>query len=521
MQNINTVIQEAVSSIQGLEQKRSVFAKKILPFLKGNEDNFEKIIDKSGMERVSALRALEFLNIKKIIILNVIKKKVISLGKNGKIYFDKGLPEKRLLKALEKQNIQLIEGSKKSGLDELEFKAALGALKKRALIDIKNGSIILTASKKEIEAKSLEETFLDKLPIAFDELKAEDKFALNTLKERKEIIEVNDKQIVTFEISDLGEKILKYGIKEDSNLIEQLTNEMLKTGTWEGKKFRRYDVESGVPKIYGGKEHFVNQSIDYGRRVWSEMGFKEMKGTLLQESFWNFDALFTAQDHPVRDLHDTFFINKKGDLAKYKQAVMAIKKTHESGVLGSKGWGGKWNEEEAMKLVLRTHTTCLSARTLSELSKLPKEQRRGKFFSIGKCFRNETVDWKHGFEFNQTDCIVIDKDANFQQLLGYLKEFFAKMGFPKVRFRPHYFPYTEPSVEIDAWHSERKEWIELGGAGIFRPEVTIPLLGEWIPVLAWGPGFDRILMDYYEIKDLRLLYGNDIKISREMKLWKK
>ena len=74
------------------------------------------------------------------------------------------------------------------------------------------------------------------------------------------------------------------------------------------------------------------------------MGFKEMKGTLLQESFWNFDALFTAQDHPVRDLHDTFFINKKGDLAKYKQAVMAIKKTHESGVLGSKGWGGKWNE---------------------------------------------------------------------------------------------------------------------------------------------------------------------------------
>ena len=168
---------------------------------------------------------------------------------------------------------------------------------------------------------------------------------------------------------------------------------------------------------------------------------------------------------------------------------------------------------------MRTHTTCLSAKTLYELSKLPKEQRRGKFFAIGKCFRNETVDWKHGFEFNQTEGIVIDKDANFQNLLGYLKEFFKKMGFPKVRFRPHYFPYTEPSVEIDAWHPVRNEWIELGGAGIFRPEVTIALLGEWIPVLAWGPGFDRIIMDYYNIHDIRELYKNDVKKLREIKMW--
>jgi phenylalanyl-tRNA synthetase alpha chain len=169
-------------------------------------------------------------------------------------------------------------------------------------------------------------------------------------------------------------------------------------------------------------------------------------------------------------------------------------------------------------MVLRTHTTCLSAQTLANLNikNLP-----AKFFAIGKCFRNETVDWSHGFEFNQTEGIVVDKNANFRHLLGYLKQFFKKMGFEKIRFSPAYFPYTEPSVEINVWNPEKKCWLELGGAGMFRPEVIIPLLGEYIPVLAWGPGFDRILMDYYEIKDLRELYKNDITKLRKIKFWMK
>ncbi|MBM3228511.1 phenylalanine--tRNA ligase subunit alpha, partial [Candidatus Pacearchaeota archaeon] len=125
----------------------------------------------------------------------------------------------------------------------------------------------------------------------------------------------------------------------------------------------------------------------------------------------------------------------------------------------------------------------------------------------------------HSFEFNQTEGIVVDKNVNFQHLLGYLKEFFKKMGFEKIRIRPAYFPYTEPSVEIDVWHPERKEWLELCGAGIFRPEVVIPLLGENLPVLAWGPGIDRILMDYYQIKDIREMYKNDFNQLRKIKFW--
>lgn len=142
-----------------------------------------------------------------------------------------------------------------------------------------------------------------------------------------------------------------------------------------------------------------------------------------------------------------------------------------------------------------------------------------KFFTIGKVFRNETLDWKHGFEFYQTEGIVIDKSLTFRHLLGYLKLFYEKMGFKEIRFTPSYFPYTEPSVEVSVYHPEKKQWLELGGAGIFRPEVTIPLLGEYYPVLAWGQGFDRIIIDYYKIQDLRELYSNDLKQLRDQKPW--
>jgi len=493
----------------------SPIERKIIPFL--TNSSFEELMEKSKLDNVSALRALEFLSSKKIIEINISNKKIIDLGTNGIFYKKKGLPERQLIYLIEKKNYSLDDAQKESKLSQNEFKAALGALKKKALIEIKNGKLILNASKDEISKKSLEELFLDELPIEYNKLRPEQMFAFNSLKERKDIIEINEDQIVNFKLTELGKELIKQDLSETENLIEQLTSEMIKTDSWKLKKFRRYDVTSKVPSIYGGKRHFVSQSTDYARKVWAEMGFKEMSGNILVSSFWVFDALFTAQDHPVREMQDTFFTDKISKLPD-KIIVNQIKKAHEGGLAGSKGWQYKWDPSIAEKIVLRTHTTSISAKTLSEIdkNKLPM-----KFFAIGKCFRNETVDWKHGFEFNQTEGIVVDRNVNFRHLLGYLKEFFEKMGFEKIRFRPSYFAYTEPSVEIDVYHPEKKIWLELGGAGIFRPEVTIPLLGEEIPILAWGPGFDRMLMDYYKIKDLRELYKNDIKQLREMKLWNK
>lgn len=492
--------------------------KKVLEFAKEKEIN--DICKKANLDKVSVTRALEYLDKKGLVKLESENKKIVDVGVNGAFYRKKGLPERRFLELLEnKKIISIQEAEKQSELSKDEFRAALGALKKKAMIEMKNGKIIFSASQGEISKKMLEEQLIEVLPINYEELKPEQLYALKTLQNRKNIIEIREEKQIKFSITELGKKILESKTNNEE-LIEQVTPEIIKKELWKGKKFRKYDVESQVPKINGGKRHFVNQATDYARKIWTEMGFKEMTGNMVVSSFWNFDALFTAQDHPVREMQDTFFLNKETELPD-KKIVEQVKKAHETGVGESKGWNYSWNEEESKKLVLRTHTTCLSAQTLNEIAKNKKENLPAKYFAVGKCFRNETVDWSHGFEFNQTEGIVVDKNANFSQLLGYLKQFFKKMGFEQIRMRPAYFPYTEPSVEIDAFHPERKVWIELGGAGIFRPEVTIPLLGEEIPVLAWGPGFDRLLMDYYEIKDLRELYKNDINKLRKMKFWMK
>lgn len=488
--------------------------KKIIPHL---NEKIENICRKSNLDKTSVLRALRYLKDKKIVNLSVKKRKIIELGINGSLYRKKGLPERRLLNILdEKRILKLEEAIKETGLSGDEFRASMGALKKKGMIGLKNGRIMLNASNEEISKKTLEESFLENLPLSYDSLTPEQLYAFESLKSRKQIIEIKEEKIIDIEITELGKKLMEAGIQE-GNLIEQLTPEIIKRESWKGKKFRRYNLTSPVSKISGGKRHFVFQAADYARRIWTDMGFKEMSGDMIVSSFWNFDALFQPQDHPAREMQDTFFLDKESSLPD-KSLVKAVKEAHEKGVNGSKGWQYNWNEREAKKLVLRTHTTCLSAQTLAGLK---KQDLPAKFFSIGKCFRNETVDWSHGFEFNQTEGIVIDKDANFTHLLGYLKEFFSKMGFEKIKFIPSYFPYTEPSVEVRAWHPEKKIWLELGGAGIFRPEVVIPLLGENIPVLAWGPGFDRLLMDYYRIKDLRDLYKNDLTQLRRMKFWMK
>jgi phenylalanyl-tRNA synthetase alpha chain len=320
------------------------------------------------------------------------------------------------------------------------------------------------------------------------------------------------------ELTKLGEELSK--LKVSSEFIDVLTPQIIKSASWKSKNFRRYDVAVNVPRVYPGKRHFVNEVREHAKRIWLDLGFKEMKGGMVQTSFWNFDALFTAQDHPVRELQDTFFLKDpaKGKLP-HNDIVERVKKTHENGwTTGSIGWRYSWNPEEAKKNVLRTHTTVLSGRTIAALkeSDLP-----AKFFSIAKNFRNEALDWSHLFEFYQFEGIVVDPDANLKHLMGYLKKFYEKLGYDpdKIRFKPAYFPYTEPSMEVEYFHPVKKQWIEVCGSGIFRPEMVKPLLGKDVPVLAWGGGFERSVAEHFKITDIRDLYKNDLKQLREMKLW--
>jgi phenylalanyl-tRNA synthetase alpha chain len=503
--------------MQKIVESLSPNERKIVPYLEVGD--LDKLRDESGLDKTSLLRALEFLSNKGILTLSSREDKVVVLSVNGLNYKKNGLPERRLGSVVaDKNSLSLEDAKKNSKLSDNEFKVALGALKKKALVNIVNGNIVLMGRKDVLIEKTLDEKFLEKLPKNLKDLEPEDKFSLDNLKSRKNIVEVENRKIVEFDLTDLGKELIKEDMTSLKNMIESVTPSLIKSGSWKGKKFRRYDISSDVPKIFGGKRHFVNQATDYAKRIWLDMGFKEMNGSMIQSGFWNFDALFTAQDHPVREMQDTFFIEGEAELPS-SEVVEGVRKAHEGGIDGSKGWQSDWNEEDAKKVLLRTHTTCLSVQTLKKIAE--NKEFPAKYFALGKCFRNETVDWSHGFEFNQTEGIVVDENANFRQLLGYLKEFFKKMGYEEIRIRPAYFPYTEPSLEIDVFHPVHKKWVELGGAGMFRPEVTVPIFGRHIPVLAWGPGFDRIIMEFFKVEDLRDMYRNDLNVLRGMKIWRK
>ncbi|MBL7100340.1 MAG: phenylalanine--tRNA ligase subunit alpha [Nanoarchaeota archaeon] len=509
MEDLNKLIQ----SLHPLERA-------VIPVLESDID-LATITRKANLKEVEVMRALQWLENKGVIKIQQILKEIINLDRNGALYVMEGLPEKRFLQALtEEEKMNLDEIKEKGHLTKEEVNIALGLLKKKGAIEILRGTRvdITEEGRLLLDKETLEEKFLKKLPLETNNLSQEEKYSYEELKKRKHIIRTDIIKTRYVKLTKLGEELSK--LKLSNQFIDSLTQDMLINGNWKEKNFRRYDVTINVPQMYGGKRHFVNQATNYIKRIWLDLGFKEMNGSMIQTSFWNFDALFTAQDHPVRDLQDTFYLKDpdKGKLPK-KLLVDTIKKTHENGGnTESKGWGYAWQREEAKKNVLRTHTTVLSAKAIAALkeSDLPV-----KFFSIGKCFRNETVDWSHLFELTQVEGIVVDPNANFKHLIGYLKEFFLKMGYEKVRVRPAYFPYTEPSAEIEAFHPIRKEWVELGGSGIFRPEMIKPLIGKDIPVLAWGLGVERIIGEYYNLTDIRELYKNDLKQLREMKAWMK
>ncbi len=488
----------------------------VLPVL-SKETELSAIVRISKLQEIEVMRALQWLENKKVLKISTEKKKVVLLDKNGKLYQKSGLPERKLLEALTNDFLELSKIAKKTKLSTEEINACIGVLKRKLGIDIKKEKELMLKlgpqGSKLIKEGSFEEQFLKKdFPINLEKIKDIEKLAFDDLMKRKELLKVEEQKSTTIELTPLGKKLSK--VKLSGEVVNRLTPGMLKTGIWKGKSFRSYDVEINVPRIQRGKKHFINEAVDYIKRIWLDLGFKEMTGNYVQSAFWDLDALFIPQDHPARDMQDTFYLEGK---AKLPELWEKVKKAHEDGGdTGSKGWQYNFSKPESEQILLRTHTTVLSAQTIS---KLKKEDLPAKFFSVNKVFRNEALDWKHLFEFYQVEGIVIDPNANLSHLKGYLREFYKKMGYPKVRMRPAHFPYTEPSVEVDVYHPEKKQWVELGGAGIFRPEVVKPLLGFECPVLAWGQGMGRIISEYWAIKDIRELYKNDLKQIREMKAW--
>ncbi len=478
----------------------------------------EKLAQMTGLGRDAVEKASDWAATKGVVVFKEEVSQFFALTDEGDVYSEEGLPEKNLLEML-KEAPRAISDLKKS-LDGLNI--ALAWVRRKDWADIEKGVLSITDKGKSV-GEIPEEKVIKKLKMKDPKVKAEE-FSESEMDVLDQLVKrklVKSTEAVTryVAITGFGEKVLpKLENIEAERVITQLTPEILQTGEWRGARFQTYDVTLPVPSIHPGKRHFISQVIDYIRRFWVELGFKEMKGEYLELNFWNFDALYQPQDHPARDLADTFYMKTpyKGELPD-PDIVERVKQTHENGwTTGSTGWQYKWDPEFASRTVLRTHTTSLS---VNQIAKLDPKDLPGKYFSVGRVFRNETIDWNHLAEFYQTDGIVIGEDVTFRDMQGYLKAYLEGLGLEKFRFRPGYFPYTEMSMEAEVWIEERGAWMELFGAGMFRPEVVKPLIGIDVPVLAWGPGFDRLVMQSYKVESIRELYSNDIGLLREAKLW--
>ncbi|MBD3261809.1 MAG: phenylalanine--tRNA ligase subunit alpha, partial [Candidatus Altiarchaeales archaeon] len=359
--------------------------------------------------------------------------------------------------------------------------------------------------------KTEDERLLEKIgeqKVTVAEVEGGQKDALNDLLSRQNVVKVEAEKTITIKPTKQGLNLAKE--VEVDERIGQLTVKTLKEGAWRKRGFRPYQVDVYQKPAYPAKLHPLTRQIKQVREIFCNMGFTEIQGPYVESAFWNFDALFQPQDHPARDMHDTFYLKtpKKTEIPGFGEYADKIRETHEDGGdTQSTGWGGRWDPLLSQKTLLRTHTTAVTARYLSTLT---QEDMPAKVFCVGRVFRNEAIDYKHLPEFHQVEGIVVDPNVNFRNLLGILKEFYDQMGFPKIRFRPGYFPYTEMSVEPEVYFEEKGEWIELGGAGIFRPEVVKPLLGADVPVLAWGLGLDRVITLKLGLKDIRGLYQSDV-----------
>ncbi len=466
--------------------------------------SLDELAISTGLPKSSVAAYIELLASKGLARILEEKYVRIEATDEGKKWVNK-LPEEILVDILKEKNgkASIDELIKDLGKDVASI--ALSWARRRGWIKIKDGMIELVGYSEPKEIKE----FLKKALTGLTLRKGEE--PVNIVKElkKRKMIKTEEFTEKIVEVTSKGVEALRKPVLE----VSVLTSDIIATGKWRTVRLKPYNVEAEPPRVYPGRKHFFIEFLEEVRRILHEMGFTEMKSYYVETEFWNFDVLFQAQDHPAREVHDTFHLEypSKGSIEAYSDIVERVRAVHEhGGKSGSKGWGYKWNPEIARRLVLRSQTTSASARYLYHNKKPPV-----RAYIIGKVFRPDEISAKRLPEFYQFDGIVMEEDLTFRHLLGIIREFFAHLGIKRLKFKPGYFPFTEPSVEGYV-HIDGLGWIEVFGAGMFRPEV-LEMLGVEYPVAAWGMGLERIAMAFYGINDIRLLYTTDLSMLRSMK----
>lgn len=462
----------------------------------------DSLVASTGLSIDQIRRGVEWLKFKNLISIKESSTERVVPASGGLLAAKNGLPERRLVNSLKEGKETIVEVLASGAIKNEEINAAIAGARRNQWVQLVEGKMTPTPFTAK---QSPEERFLENLKEGEEiaKLTEEEKRVLEQLRRRPNYIEIKEEKESIISLTDPARQIIPMLGQE--KLERSLTTELITTGRWRETNFSALDVEAPAPLIYPGRPHPLNDIVEEIKEIFIGFGFSELEGRMIQSGFWNFDALFTPQDHPARDMQDTFYISAQTQqIPASKDQISKVSRIHK------RRWNRQWKVQEAQRLVLRTHTTPV---TIQHLAKIKPDV--GRFFSVGRVFRNEKLSYKHLVEFHQVEGVATAQKASLRDLMGLQKEFYAKMGIKRIKFWPTFFPYTEPSLQSMVYNEKLEKWVELFGMGIFRPEVTKPL-GIKNPVLAWGGGLERIAMLRFGLDDLRQLYGNKLAWLRSV-----
>jgi phenylalanyl-tRNA synthetase alpha chain len=456
----------------------------------------------TGLEIDQVRRGVEWLRFKKLVSVNETSSVTASLTQSGLKSATSGLPERRLVEAIRNGMTTVGEVTASGRLQKDEANAAIAAAKRNGWIQFGQAGKILVLNSDE----SAEERLLKKLQAGDLEpssLSAEEKAAYELLAKRPDYVQEKELRNVQVSLTEIGRSTRLTTDAEGH--VRKLSPELITSGKWKTATLASLDVEASAPAVFAGRRHPLVDIIEEIKEIFVGLGFEEIDGPMVQSGFWNFDALYIPQDHPAREMQDTFYVKGHSlEITASNEQQARVAAVHK------KGWGSQWNVGEAKRAVLRTHTTPVTLRRLASA-----KVQSGRFFSIGRVFRNEKPSYKHLVEFHQVEGVATARGLTLRDLMGLQKEFYARMGIKKIKFWPTFFPYTEPSLQSMVYNDKLQKWVELFGMGIFRPEVTNQL-GIRNPVLAWGGGIERIAMLRYGLDDVRELFSSKLSWLRSV-----
>ena len=462
---------------------------------------------------VSVKSALDRLRSRDMIAYKTIEREDSILSKEANGIVEDGSHEARVFEAVQ----QAVNGLKIADLPRLVGKDSAKVGQGKAFAakwirkDEKDKDLLRAA------ANSITDTTREQLRTIQETRTHPDAKILLDLRKRKLI---TPQKVITFEVSK-GPKFAVEFVREETDL----TADMIASGAWRTVQLKPYNFKAKGAPTPAGALHPLNKVRHEFRQIFFEMGFEEMPtNNFVETGFWNFDALFVPQQHPARDIQDTFFISDPAKAGKpqaspgnetgkldYNEYWKNVHAVHQDGAFGSIGYRYPWNADEALRLVLRTHTTAVSAAMLHRLAANPRPAR---YFSIDRVFRNETVDATHLAEFHQVEGVIADWGLTLGGLIGFMEVFFGKMGITGLRFKPAYNPYTEPSLEIFSYHKGLGKWVEIGNSGMFRPEMLESMgLPKDLRVYGWGLSLERPTMIKYKLNNIRELLGHKVDLG--------